>query len=163
MLYPCKSGWNLPPSSWDMVHTNTFWLKSGSLSHTVTLKIRSRSPKPNKHFIMSHCYIHANLVKIHPPVHKISCKQESVTWTPTPAPTGSAPKTICPPPLRWGTWLLVYCLLTGPPFWPYPIIFWGEKDARLCRASYRLSLTSLINIVSIIQEHECKILFIIWR
>ena len=39
MLYPCKSGWNLPNSSWDMVHTSTFWLKFGNLSPTVTLKI----------------------------------------------------------------------------------------------------------------------------
>ena len=105
VLYPCKSGWNLPTSSWDMVHTSTFGLKFGSLSPAVTLKIRSRSPKPNQLFVMSQCYIHANLVKIHPPVHEISCKQESVTLTPTltPKPTGSAPKTICPPPLRWGT------------------------------------------------------------
>ena len=36
-----------------------------------------------------------------------------------------------------------------------------RKDARLCRASYRFSPTSLIN--SILQEHECKILFIIWH
>ena len=66
----------------------------------MTLKIRSRSPKPNPLFItcLSQCYIHANLAKIHPLVHEISCKQESVT----PTPTGSAPKTICPPPLRWG-------------------------------------------------------------
>ena len=93
----------------DMVHTSTFGLKFGSLSPAVTLKIRSRSPKPNQLFNMSQCYIHANLVKIHPPVHEISCKQESVTPTPTPTltltptPKGSAPKTICPPPLRWGT------------------------------------------------------------
>ena len=109
MLYPCKSGWNLPTSSWDMVHTSTFGLKFGSLSPAVTLKIRSRSPKPNQLFIMSQCYIRANLFKFHPPVHEISCKQESVTPTPTltptltPTPTGSASKTMCPPPLRWGT------------------------------------------------------------
>ena len=107
VLYPCKSGWNLPISSWDMVHTSTFWLKFGSLSPAVTLKFMSRSPKANQLFIMSQCYIHANLVKIHPPVRKISCKQESVTLMPTPTPmstpTGSTPKTICPPPLRWGT------------------------------------------------------------
>ena len=38
----------------------------------------------------------------------------------------------------------------------------GKKircEAWLCRASYRLSPTSLIN--SIIQDHECNILFII--
>ena len=73
----------------------TIWLKFGSLSPAVTLKIRSRSPKPYQLIIMSQCYIHANLVKIHLPVHEISCKQESVTLTPT--PTGSAPKT------WWGT------------------------------------------------------------
>ena len=78
----------------DMVHTGTFWHESGSLSPTVTLKIRSRSPKPNQLFIMSQCYSHANLVKIHPPVHDISCKQESVT----PTPTRSAPKTMSPSP-----------------------------------------------------------------
>ena len=55
---------------------NTFWLKFGSLSPAVTLKIRSRSPKPNQLFIMSQCYIHANLVKIHPPVHEISCNMK---------------------------------------------------------------------------------------
>ena len=90
MLYPCKSGWNPSTSSWDMVHTSTFGFKSDSLSPAVTLKIRSRSPKPNQLIIMSQCYIHANLVKIYPPVHEISCKQESVT----PTPTGSAPKTM---------------------------------------------------------------------
>ena len=109
MLCPCKSGWNLPTNSCDMVHTSTFWLKFGSLSLTVTLKIRSRSPEPNQLFNMSQCYIQANLVKIHLPVHEILCKQESVTLTPTltpmltPMPTGSAPKTICPPLLQWGT------------------------------------------------------------
>ena len=64
----------------------------------MTLKIKSRSPKPNQLFTMSQCYIHANLVKIHPPVHEISCKQESVM----PTPTGSAPKTICPLPFSGG-------------------------------------------------------------
>ena len=56
---------------------------------------------------MSQCCIHANLVKVHTPVHEILCKQESVTLTQTPTltltPTGSAPKTICPPPFQWGT------------------------------------------------------------
>ena len=82
-----------------------FWLKFGSLSPTVTLLIRSRSPKPNQLLIMSQCYIHAHLVKIHPRVHEIPCKQENVTLTPmlTLTPMGSAPKTICPPPLRWET------------------------------------------------------------
>ena len=77
------------------MHTSTFWLKFGSLSPAVTLKIRSKSPKPNQLFIISQCYIHANLVKVHPPVHEISRIQESVTLM----PTGSAPKTNPPPPL----------------------------------------------------------------
>ena len=103
MLYPWKSGWNPSTSSWDMVHTSTFGLKFGSLSPAVTLKIRSRSPKPNQLIIMSQCYIDANLIKIHQPVHEISWKQESVTLTLTPTPIGSVPKTICPPPVWWGT------------------------------------------------------------
>ena len=87
------------------LHTSTFWLKFGSLSPAVTLKIMSRSPKPNQHVIMSQCYIHANLVKIHPSVHERSYIQESAT--PIPTPTWSAPKTKCPPQktcpplLRW--------------------------------------------------------------
>ena len=72
-----------------------FGLNLAVLSPAVTLKIRSWSPKPNQLFIMSQCYIHANLLKIHPLVHEISCKQESVTLTLTPTPTGSS--------LRWGT------------------------------------------------------------
>ena len=86
-----------------------FWLKFGSLSQAMTLKIISKSPKSHQLFIMSQCYIRGNLVKIHPPIHEISCKQECVTLTltptptPTPTPTGSAPKTVYPPPLRWGT------------------------------------------------------------
>ena len=39
-------------------------LSFGSLSPAVTLKTRSRSPKPNQLFTMYQCYIHANLVKI---------------------------------------------------------------------------------------------------
>ena len=53
------------------MHTSTFGLKFGSLSPAVTLKIRLRSPKPNQLFILSQCYIHTNLVKIHPLVHEI--------------------------------------------------------------------------------------------
>ena len=41
----------------------------------VTLKIRSRSPKPIQLFIISKCYIHANLVKIRQLVHVILCTQ----------------------------------------------------------------------------------------
>ena len=79
-------------NSWDMVHTSTFWLKFDSSSPPVTLKIRSRSPKPNQ-LIMSRSYIHANSLKIHPSVHPILCIQESVMAT------GFAPKTMSPSPL----------------------------------------------------------------
>ena len=48
----------------DNMETNTFWLKFGGLRLAVTLKIRSRSSKPIQLFIMSKCYIHANVVKI---------------------------------------------------------------------------------------------------
>ena len=57
-----------------MVHemqTNTSWLKFCGLSLAVTLKIRSRSPKPIQLSIMSKCYIHANLIKIRQLVHAI--------------------------------------------------------------------------------------------
>ena len=57
--------------------TSTFGLKFGSLSPAMALKIRSRSPKPNQLFIMSQCYILANLVKIHSPVHEISCPADA--------------------------------------------------------------------------------------
>ena len=50
-------------------------IKIGGLSLAVTLKIRSRSSKPIQPFIMSKCYIHANLVKIHQLVHEIRCTQ----------------------------------------------------------------------------------------
>ena len=71
-----------------------FGLNLAVLSSAMTLKIRSRSPKPNQLFIMYQCYSHANLVRIHLPVHEILCKQESVM----PTPTGSAPKTMSPSP-----------------------------------------------------------------
>ena len=63
---------NIPSNGpWDNWQTNTFWLKFGRLSLAVTLKIRSRSPKSIQLFIMSKCYIHANLVKIRQLVHEI--------------------------------------------------------------------------------------------
>ena len=70
-----------------------------SFSTAVTLKIRSRSPK-SKFFVMSKSYIYENLVRIQLLVYKIHvlCRQESVR----PTPTGSAPKSICPPPGRLG-------------------------------------------------------------
>ena len=44
---------------------------------TVTLEIRSRSPKSNQFFVMSHLYILESLVRIQPLVHKILCRHES--------------------------------------------------------------------------------------
>ena len=72
-----------------------WWFKS-----YVTLKIRSKSQKPYQLFIMSQCYIHANLVKLCQLAldDDISCTQETVT----PPPAGSEPKTLCSPPLHLG-------------------------------------------------------------
>ena len=48
----------------------------GNFSHeAVILKIRSRSPKSNKLFIMSDLYRLENLVTFHPMVHEITCRQ----------------------------------------------------------------------------------------
>ena len=63
----------------------------------VTLKIWSRSPKSNQRFLHSQQCIHANLVKIHSLVQKITHKNKNMRM-----PTGSSPKTICPPPFGWG-------------------------------------------------------------
>ena len=79
-IQACKFG-NIPSNGpWDNMQTYTSWLNFGKLSLTVTLKIRSRSPKPIQLLIMSKCYIHANLVKIRQLVHEILCTQ---------APSGS--------------------------------------------------------------------------
>ena len=67
---------NIPSNGpWGNMQTNNFWFKFGGLSLEVTLKIRSRSPKPIQLFIMSKCYIYANLVKIRHLVHEILCTQ----------------------------------------------------------------------------------------
>ena len=67
----------LKSASWFMrfVHTSICWLKFSSLSPAVTLKNSSRSSKPNQLFIMSQCYIHANLVEIYQTVYEIWCTQ----------------------------------------------------------------------------------------
>ena len=57
------------------MQTNTFWIEFGGLSLAVTLKVRSRSPKPVQLFIVSKYYIHANPVKIRQLVHEILCTQ----------------------------------------------------------------------------------------
>ena len=65
----------------------------------VTLKMRSRSPKCYQLFPPSQPCIYASLVKIHPLVQKILRRKEAMrTPTRTQTTTGSAPKTICPPP-----------------------------------------------------------------
>ena len=65
-------------------------------SAVVTLEIRSRSPKSNQLVPPpSQQCIYASLVKIHQTVQKIKHGKEA---TRTRMPTGSAPKTICPPP-----------------------------------------------------------------
>ena len=74
----------------------------GGRGYAVTLKIRLRSPKSNHFFAMSQLYSYGNLVRIQPLVPKILCRQETFMQMPTPMPTGSAPKTICSPPRRWG-------------------------------------------------------------
>ena len=66
----------------------------------MTLKIGSRSPRSIQLFPPSQQWICASLVKICPLVQKITCGNKA-TRTPTLMPTGSAPKTICPP-LRLG-------------------------------------------------------------
>ena len=63
------------PSNGPSDNMQTLGLKFGGLSLAVTLKIRSRSPKPIQLFIMSKCYSHANLVKIGRLVHEILCTQ----------------------------------------------------------------------------------------
>ena len=60
------------------MQTNSFWLNFGGLSLAVTLKIRSKSQKPIQLFIMSKCYIHANLVKIRQLAHETLCTQAPV-------------------------------------------------------------------------------------
>ena len=59
------------------------------ISWSISTKIRSPSPNSNQFFVMSELHIHANLVRIQPLVHKILCRQESVTTT------RSIPKTRC--------------------------------------------------------------------
>ena len=68
-----------------------------SYSAAVTLKICSRSPKSNQLFILSQLYIHENLERLQPLVHKILCRPESLQLT----SKGSVPKTIYLPPHWW--------------------------------------------------------------
>ena len=94
-LYLFKFGLNLSTGSEDNAQTKFHTLKKVA----VTLKIGLRSPKSNQLVPPSHQCICASLVKIHPSVQKIMHGNEA---TRTQTPTGSAPKTICPPPFSWG-------------------------------------------------------------
>ena len=51
------------------------------------LEINSRAPKSYRFFVMLQLYIHENLIRIQPLVHKVSYRHESVTPTPMPTPT----------------------------------------------------------------------------
>ena len=108
-IYSWKSGKNSITGLKDIVQTSKC-PRIFSFSTAVTLKIRPRSPKYNQLFIMSQLYIHANLVGIQLLVHKILCRQESVT--PMLMPTGSAPKksSICPHRIVWAMEMKVKCL-----------------------------------------------------
>ena len=68
------------------------------LSAEILILIRLRSPKSNQFFVMSQLYIHENLVRLQPLIHKILCRQEGVM----PMPTGSAQKNNMPPSVRCG-------------------------------------------------------------
>ena len=46
-------------------------LRIFSFSTVVTLKIRPPSPKSNQFFVISQLYIHENLIRIQPLIHKI--------------------------------------------------------------------------------------------
>ena len=70
----------------DKVHTCCFWSK-------FDIQSAVRSPKSNHFFPPSHYCVCASLVKIHPLVQKIECRQKAMRM-----PTGSTPKAICPPP-----------------------------------------------------------------
>ena len=47
-------------------------------------KLSQGHQKSDQFFVMSQLYIHKNLVRIQPLLHKILCKQESLTPMPTP-------------------------------------------------------------------------------
>ena len=53
-------GQNQVISSGDIKHNITFWSRFGVFLSAVTLKIRSRSQRPNQDFSISKCCNHAN-------------------------------------------------------------------------------------------------------
>ena len=80
-LYRLVNFGNIPSNGpGDNMQTNTFWLTFDALSLAVTLKIKSRPSIQQRYsaFIMSKCYIHANLVKIRHLVHEILYTQASL-------------------------------------------------------------------------------------
>ena len=83
-----------------------------SFSTAVTLKIRSRSLKSNKFFVMSHIYIPENLVRIQRTVHKILFWQktdaDANTNTNANADANAMnTKKQCPPPIVGCGWVMV--------------------------------------------------------
>ena len=61
------------------VKTDVSQLWIFNFSTAVTMKIRPMPPKTNQFFVMSQLYIHENLLRIQPLVHKILCRQKSIT------------------------------------------------------------------------------------
>ena len=67
-MYLCKFGGEIPTGSEEADFTGFFTFQSAS----VTLKIRSRSPKSNQLLSSSQQFIFVSLVKIHPLVQKLT-------------------------------------------------------------------------------------------
>ena len=102
MMHPCKYGNNQTTGSQNIAQRRKL-LKIGSFSATVTLKIRSSSPKHIEFFVLSRWCIQTNLVRIRPLVHKISRRQSSVTPTATPTLTRTYPHQQQFAPLPFGS------------------------------------------------------------
>ena len=135
---------------------------------------------------MSQLYIHDNLVRIKQLVHKILCRQESVTPMPTPTPTGSASNSTCPPPLRYvcdgvgggggggggGRWgLTIACSDTHPNildklcfvswskmkfFWEERIITWKVYQGSHCSSNYHIIFFTLKHSVWPLSVRQTK-------
>ena len=108
----------------------------------MTLKIGSRSPKSNQLVPPSQQCICASLVKILPSVQKITCGNEASR---TQTPTGSAPKTICPP-LRLGD------------------IIWSNSVHSFSRYGAKtkfLNQSRVVTLLQICKKQRCTILTLI--
>ena len=115
--------------------TQRIWKWTFSFFTTVTLKIRSRSPKPNQFFAISQLNTHEIFLRIQQLAHKILSKEENLTQTPTPTPTskpmGSTPKSMCLPPLQWEDIMITWAM---PCLWPYAHSECPDQPARPIRA-----------------------------